>query len=75
MGVEARKHQVLQIPLLFGRYGDEKTEGGRSVKKIKRILDWIVLLLTGQGSIAEEAADAGIVDYSGQGRDEKGGQQ
>lgn len=41
-------------------------------KRLKRILDWIVLLLTGQGPIAEEAADAEIIDYSGQGRDKYG---
>ena len=39
---------------------------------LKRILDWIVFLLTGRGEIADEAKAAGILDYSGQGRDEDG---
>ena len=41
-------------------------------KLLKKILDWIVLLLSGKGAIAEDAADRGIVDYSGQGRDKYG---
>lgn len=41
-------------------------------KRLKKVIDWIVLLLTGQGPIAEEAADAEIVDCSGQGRDKYG---
>lgn len=36
---------------------------------LKRIGDWIVFLLTGKGRIADEAIEAGLVDYSGQGRD------
>ena len=39
-------------------------------KKILRaILDTFVLLLTGKGRLADEAIEAGLVDYSGQGRD------
>lgn len=43
------------------------------VKKMKTILkaimNWILLLLTGRGPIADEAVDEGICDFSGQGRD------
>lgn len=42
------------------------------MKIVKRILDWIVFLLTGKGEIANEAVAEGIIDYSGQGRDEYG---
>ena len=38
----------------------------------KRILDWIVFFLTGTGKIAEESVDAGICDFSGQGKDRYG---
>lgn len=38
-------------------------------KRWKRILDWLLLLLTGRGPIADEAVDEGICDFSGQGRD------
>ena len=30
---------------------------------LKRILDWVVFLLTGGGEIAKEAMEAGILDY------------
>lgn len=44
-----------------------------TVKKMKTILkaimNWILLLLTGRGPIADEAVDDGICDFSGQGRD------
>ncbi len=39
---------------------------------LKRILDWVIFLLTGRGEIAREGVDAGILDYSGQGRDRYG---
>lgn len=39
---------------------------------LKRILDWALFLLTGKGEIAREGVDAGILDYSGQGRDRYG---
>lgn len=41
-------------------------------KRLRRMLDWLVLLLTGKGPIAEEAVDVGLVDFSGQGRDQYG---
>lgn len=41
-------------------------------KFLKRVADWFVLLITGKGSIADEAVDNDIVDYSGQGRDKYG---
>ena len=33
---------------------------------IKGLLNWFVFLLTGKGEIANEAIEAGLVDYSGQ---------
>lgn len=39
---------------------------------LKRVLDWVVLILTGKGEIANEAVDNGICDFSGQGRDKYG---
>lgn len=39
---------------------------------LKRMLDWFVFLLTGKGEIANESIDEGLIDYSGQGRDEYG---
>lgn len=39
---------------------------------LKRIADWLMFLLTGKGEIAKEAVDAGICDFSGQGRDKYG---
>ena len=39
---------------------------------LKRIGDWLTFLLTGKGEIAKEAVDAGICDFSGQGRDAYG---
>lgn len=41
-------------------------------KVLKNILDWIMFLLTGKGEIANEAIEAGLIDYSGQGRDKYG---
>ena len=34
--------------------------------------DWLMFLLTGKGSIANEAVDNDIVNYSGQGRNKYG---
>jgi hypothetical protein len=39
---------------------------------MKRIFEWVVFILTGQGPIKDLAVRAGLVDYSGQGRDEYG---
>lgn len=41
-------------------------------KFFARVLDWIVFLLSGKGVIADEGVDAGILDYSGQGKNENG---
>lgn len=41
-------------------------------KFLKQVADWFVFLFTGKGSIADEAVDNDIVDYSGQGRDKYG---
>lgn len=41
-------------------------------KVLKSILNWIMFLLTGKGEIARESVDDGIIDYSGQGRNEYG---
>ena len=43
------------------------------MKKIfKSITNWIIFLLTGKGEIANEAVNAEICDFSGQGRDKYG---
>lgn len=46
------------------------------MKKLKYILrrigEWLMFLLTGKGTVANEAVDAGICDFSGQGRDKYG---
>ncbi len=43
------------------------------MKKILReIFDLFMLLMTGKGRLADEAIEAGIVDYSGQGRGSHG---
>lgn len=42
------------------------------MKTVKRIIEWITFLLTGKGKIADEGVDAGVLDYSGQGRDKYG---
>lgn len=39
---------------------------------MKKFLNWIIFLFTGKGKIADEAINEGLVDYSGQGRDERG---
>lgn len=42
------------------------------MKTVKVILQWIQFLLTGKGEIADEAIYDGLIDYSGQGRNEFG---
>lgn len=42
------------------------------MKVLKAIFDWVILLLTGKGALADEAIEAGIVSYEGQGRDKYG---
>ena len=42
------------------------------MKTLKKILNWILLVLTGKGRIADEAVDNEICDFSGQGRDKRG---
>lgn len=46
------------------------------MKKVEKILKAIgnafVFLITGKGEIANEVIDEGLVDYSGQGRDQYG---
>lgn len=36
---------------------------------MKKFLNWLVFLFTGKGSVADNAVDAGICDFGGQGRD------
>lgn len=38
----------------------------------KSLLNWIMFFLTGKGEIVNEAIEAGLIDYSGQGRDKYG---
>lgn len=42
------------------------------MKIVKTVIDFLQLILTGKGRIADEAVEQNIVDYSGQGRDEFG---
>ena len=42
------------------------------MKTLKKILNWILFVLTGKGPIANEAVDNEICDFSGQGRDNHG---
>lgn len=42
------------------------------MKILTRIFNWIAFIFTGRGPIADEGVDAGIIDYSGQGRDKYG---
>ena len=42
------------------------------MKTLKKILNWILFVLTGKGSIGDEAVDNDICDFSGQGRDKHG---
>lgn len=39
---------------------------------VEKIIDIIIFALTGKGDIADEAVKEGLIDYSGQGRDEFG---
>ena len=41
----------------------------KAVKILKAIGNLFVFLFTGKGEIANEMVDAGVLDYSGQGRD------
>ena len=41
-------------------------------KIIKKVLDWIIFIMTGKGDLANEMIEAGVLDYSGQGRDKYG---
>lgn len=45
---------------------------GRRKNRLKRLLNWIFFIFTMRGAIADEAVDAGICDFSGQGRDKYG---
>ena len=38
----------------------------------KNILNWFVFALTGKGEFADEMVEAGLIDYSGLGRDKYG---
>ena len=42
------------------------------MKILKNILNWFLFVLTGRGELADEMIKAGLIDYSGQGRDEYG---
>ena len=41
----------------------------KKVKEMKKILKWLLSIFTGK---SDEAVDAGICDFSGQGRDKYG---
>ena len=40
------------------------------MKTLKNILNWFVFLLTGKGEVSNEAVNDGLIDHSGQGRNE-----
>lgn len=42
------------------------------MKLLKKILNWFMLLLGAKSELTDEAVDAGICDFSGQGRDKYG---
>lgn len=42
------------------------------MKILKNILNWFMFLLTGKGELAKEMIGEGLIDYSGQGRNECG---
>lgn len=42
------------------------------MKTLKNILNWLVFLFTGKGEIGNEAVNDGLIDHSGQGRNEYG---
>ena len=42
------------------------------MKVLRAIGNWIMLLMTGKGELAEDMVDAGVIDYGGQGRDPHG---
>ena len=39
---------------------------------MKKVFSWIMFLLTGKGTLADEMIDEGIISYEGQGRDKYG---
>lgn len=39
---------------------------------MKKVLDWVMFLLTGKGPLADEMVDEGVISYEGQGRDKYG---
>ena len=42
------------------------------MKVIKSVLKWLQFFMTGKGEVADEAIREGLIDYSGQGRNEFG---
>lgn len=42
------------------------------MKILKNILNWLVFLLTGKGEVNNEGVNDGLIDHSGQGRNEYG---
>lgn len=42
------------------------------MKILRTIWNWVQFVLTGKGPIADEAIKEGLIDYSGEGRDETG---
>ena len=51
---------------------ERKNEVLKKMKILKNVLNWFVFLLTGKGELANEMVDEGLIDYSGQGRNEYG---
>lgn len=68
---ETAAREMLTSSLDRQRCNEEK-KGRYKMKTLKKILNWFVFALTGKGDFADEMVEAGLIDYSGQGRDKYG---
>jgi hypothetical protein len=66
------KRQLTKLAPKTPKRQNAQKQGGDMKKFFKRVADWLIFLFTGNGEIGKEAADEGLVDYSGQGRDKYG---
>ena len=62
---------VIIVSQSEGKAQKRKNEVNK-MKILRNIWNWFVFLLTGKGEIADEAVNEGLIDYSGQGRNEYG---
>ena len=49
-----------------------KKERGIKMKILKNILNWFMFIVGEKSELTDEMVDEGLIDYSGQGRDEYG---